>query len=67
MAEQKRRRLHFHAFMQEVHARMNRTSKDQREGDRGASTLDNVATGILKETRLLCLDEVEGIVSSSVQ
>lgn len=47
---QRKRRVHFHAFMREVHARL--------EGLREqADPLAKVATQIARETRLMCFDE----------
>eukprot|EP00976_Prorocentrum_cordatum_P112044 1195464-Prorocentrum_minimum.AAC.1 len=52
--------------MLEVHARMTRpagqlgAASQARANQSGASVLDQVAEGILENTRLLCLDEVEG-------
>lgn len=46
----RKRRVHFHAFMREVHARL----KDWREQ---ADPLAKVAAQIAKETRLMCFDE----------
>lgn len=54
-----KRRVHFHAFMQEVHSRLHffRTG-----GDRGKSGTDPVALlarDIAKQTSLLCFDELQ--------
>jgi cell division protein ZapE len=46
----KKRRIHFHRFMQEVHQRMNALSGQ-------AEPLAGVARDVAKDTRLLCLDE----------
>ncbi len=46
-----RRRLHFHRFMHEVHDRLGQLK--QRE-----SPLEEVAAGIARDTRVLCLDEL---------
>ena len=46
----RKRRIHFHAFMQEIHAELERHA--------GASDpLKQVATQIARQTRLLCFDE----------
>ncbi len=47
---EKKRRIHFHRFMQEVHQRMNAISGV-------AEPLSQLAKAIALETRLLCLDE----------
>ncbi len=46
----KKRRIHFHRFMQEVHQRMNALTGQ-------AEPLAGVAREVAKEARLLCLDE----------
>jgi cell division protein ZapE len=46
----KKRRIHFHRFMQEVHQRMNALTGQ-------AEPLAGVARDVAKDTRLLCLDE----------
>ena len=46
----KKRRIHFHRFMQEVHQRMNALTGQ-------AEPLAAMARDVAKETRLLCLDE----------
>ena len=47
---QRKRRIHFHAFMQEIHREL--------ENHKGESDpMLQVALGIAKETRLLCFDE----------
>ncbi|HET6940554.1 MAG TPA: cell division protein ZapE, partial [Sphingomicrobium sp.] len=48
-----RRRVHFHAFMLEVHARLREKRKDE-EGD----PLERVAADIGNEVKLLCFDEM---------
>jgi cell division protein ZapE len=47
---QRKRRVHFHAFMREVHERL-RAHKSE------ADPLARVATQVAKETRLMCFDE----------
>ena len=48
-----KRRVHFHAFMIETHARL----RDARETERG-DPVEEVAEGISDEARLLCFDEM---------
>ncbi len=47
---QRKRRVHFHAFMRDVHARLQGFKRE-------ADPLVKVAAQIARETRLLCLDE----------
>lgn len=56
---EKKRRVHFHAFMREVHARINRfrrTPADERDGD---DPLPVIARELAEEAWLLCFDEFE--------
>lgn len=48
----KKRRVHFHAFMQKVHAALN-----QRRGMGQSDPLASVAHDIAEKTRLMCFDE----------
>src|SRR5690606_3672102 len=48
----KKRRVHFHAFMQEVHDALN-----QRRGQGQADPLASVAHDIAEKTRFMCFDE----------
>lgn len=48
----KKRRVHFHAFMQEVHAALN-----QRRGQGQTDPLASVAHDIAEKTRFMCFDE----------
>jgi cell division protein ZapE len=50
-----KRRLHFNAFMQEVHARLHRARKADRSNDSMAVVAREIATA----ARLLCLDELQ--------
>jgi cell division protein ZapE len=58
---EKKRRVHFHEFMLEVHARLHalRTSEDKDRQSRGADDLlPAIARDIAGETWLLCFDEL---------
>ena len=48
---QPRRRIHFHAFMQEVHATRAKTKSDD--------VIADIADGIAAKAKLLCLDEMQ--------
>jgi len=50
-----KRRLHFHAFMEEVHAELNAQQDSERDGD----TMRGIAAALSERARLLCLDELE--------
>jgi cell division protein ZapE len=53
-----KRRVHFHAFMGEVHERIDLFRRKLRGGEiRGDDPIEPVAAGIAAETRLLCFDE----------
>ncbi|MFO1120823.1 MAG: cell division protein ZapE [Hyphomicrobiales bacterium] len=49
-----KRRVHFHAFMQDVHARLHAQRKSQTQ-----DAIAPVARAIAAEARLLCLDEMQ--------
>lgn len=51
----RKRRVHFHAFMQDVHARIHAARKSLESNDAIAS----VAQAIAADARLLCLDEMQ--------
>lgn len=50
----RKRRVHFHAFMREVHARIH---EERKEGHQTNDTIGMVAEGIAERARLLCFDE----------
>jgi cell division protein ZapE len=50
-----KRRVHFHAFMEEVHAKLN----SQQGTAHDADAITGVAAAFRQEARLLCLDELE--------
>lgn len=49
----KKRRVHFHQFMLEIHSRLNRL----RQSDNIEDIMDDLVRGISAETSLLCFDE----------
>lgn len=52
-----KRRVHFHAFMADIHARLH--ALRAREPEKGDQYLQKVAQQIAKESRLLCFDEFQ--------
>lgn len=50
--ERKKRRVHFHAFMMEIHDWMH-----QRRGEKMDNLLPSCAAHVAKQTRILCFDE----------
>ena len=55
----KKRRVHFHAFMQEVHGRIHQLRKDGQRGKDGSDPVVVLAQQIAAETSLLCFDELQ--------
>ncbi len=53
---ERKRRVHFHAFMQEAHARLNRARKSR---DLSGDPIDAVAEGLAEQAALLCFDELQ--------
>lgn len=51
----RKKRVHFHAFMRDVHARIFALRQLKKEGD----LIETVANEIAKECRVLCLDEIQ--------
>src|SRR5205823_15001031 len=49
-----KRQVHFHAFMQNIHARLHRARKSRQSDD----AISAVAHEVAAEARLLCLDEM---------
>ena len=63
----RRRRVHVHPFMQEVHAKMHQWQKEG-GGRQAEEPLPRLAREIARETRLLCFDEfqVEAIADAMI-
>ncbi len=61
IAPKTKRRIHFHAFMQEVHRDIHAYRKDQDKGliDAAADPIAAVAENIAAEASVLCLDEFQ--------
>ena len=56
--EPRKRRIHFHAFMADVHARMSSSGKLDNTASSGG-TIATAAESLARDVRLLCLDELE--------
>lgn len=56
---EKKRRVHFHAFMQEVHNRIHGIRREGSRGKTGADPVAALARQIAEETSLLCFDELQ--------
>lgn len=52
---ERKRRVHFHAFMRDVHQRLNQAGKSKNPGD----PIPTVAASIAAEAWLLCFDELQ--------
>lgn len=57
--EKKKRRVHFHAFMQEVHKRIFALREQYKKNKKEADFLPRVASAIAEEAKLLCFDEFQ--------
>lgn len=54
---EKKRRVHFHAFMAEIHARLH-AWREETKGDRkAADPMPQIAAAVAEESALLCFDE----------
>jgi cell division protein ZapE len=54
-----KRRVHFHAFMQEVHARIHALRNDRKANASGADPVVILTQQLAKESQLLCFDELQ--------
>jgi cell division protein ZapE len=55
----RKRRIHFHAFMQEVHATAHKLRQEVEAGRLKTELLPTIARGIASAVRVLCLDELQ--------
>ena len=55
----RKRRIHFHAFMADVHARMGSAAGGQERATSSGGSIATAAESFAKDVRLLCLDELE--------
>lgn len=54
---ERKRRVHFHAFMQEIHARLHSLRQNAGDDRKGGDVIPRLADEIATETTLLCFDE----------
>lgn len=54
-----KRRVHFHAFMQEVHSRIHSYRQDANRNKSGTDPVMMLAREVARETQLLCFDELQ--------
>ena len=67
--ERRKRRVHFHAFMQEVHQRIHDVRQRQKKGQaKAGDPIPPVAQAIARQTKILCFDEfqVKDIADASI-
>ncbi len=57
--ERRKCRLHFHAFMADVHARMGSSSRGRGKTASSGGSIASAAESFARDIRLLCLDELE--------
>ncbi len=55
----KKRRIHFHAFMQEVHESLHRYRKERDSHQGGGDPVARVVADVAASARLLCFDELQ--------
>ncbi|MEW5703884.1 MAG: cell division protein ZapE [Pseudomonadota bacterium] len=55
----RKRRVHFHEFMLEVHGRLHARRKARKNAHKAGGLLPEVAAEIAKEARLFCFDEMQ--------